>query len=61
MDKTITVELTLARLLSMPGDAVIKLLQSSNASKELIDAAYDAECVGQARWPVMNALRNWKF
>jgi hypothetical protein len=61
MDPTINLSVTLSYLLALPGEAVLKLLESAQASPDLIRAAYEAESAGKARWPVLNTLRNWKF
>lgn len=56
----ITVTLSLAEVLALPGEAAIALLRKANPSTETLASAYQAESTGKARWPVLNALRTWK-
>lgn len=56
MQDTITATLTVAQLLALPGEAVLDLILTAQAPKDFIQAAYDAEGNGKARWIVRNRL-----
>ena len=54
----ITVTLTIAELIALPGEAVIRLIEQANADQHFTQAVYDAESTSKARWPVLNTLRS---
>ena len=57
----ITVTLTLEELMSLPGEAVIRLINKAAPSAIFIQAAIEHEnrpLHGKGRWPVSNHLRS---
>lgn len=58
-EPAITVTMTVSQLLSIPFDGAIYMIRFAGAtcSREFLQASYDAERAGKARWPVMNHLR----
>ncbi len=54
--KPITITITLDQILSLPGEAAIRLIDLAGDQVHPAEA-HDLEAKGRARWVVLNALR----